>query len=92
MRLRAAIHAWVLLRSCRDWHRSARDTADMKKPACAGFFCSNHRAADHSDSHHIQNASHRRLKKPASGTSDTATSGACATTLPSRVTLTVPMA
>src|SRR3546814_2161833 len=43
------------------------------------------------DSHHIQNASHRRPKKPASSTASIATSGAEAIVFPSSVTFTVPI-
>src|SRR5690606_20950321 len=45
----------------------------------------------YSDSHHIQNSSHRRVKKPPSSTASSATSGRCAITLPSSDTLTVPI-
>src|SRR5690606_17629835 len=45
----------------------------------------------YSDSHHIQNSSHRRVKKPPSSTAWSATSGRCAITLPSSDTLTVPI-
>src|SRR5690606_31901042 len=43
------------------------------------------------ESHHIRNSCHRRLKKPASSTASSATSGRSATTLPSSDTFTVPI-
>src|SRR5690606_2842290 len=43
------------------------------------------------DSHHIQNASHRRPEKPASSTASIATSGAEAIVFPAGVAFTVPI-
>ena len=48
--------------------------------------------ADYSAFHHIRNSSYMRPKKPASATGFSATSGAEATSLPSSITRTVPMA
>src|SRR5690606_6673125 len=44
-----------------------------------------------SESHHIRNSCHRRLKKPASSTASSATSGRWAMTLPSSDSFTVPI-
>src|SRR5690606_37037628 len=50
------------------------------------------RGVNQTEFHHIRNSCHSRLKKPASSTASSATSGRYATTLPSRVTRTLPMA